>query len=165
MPLQPAAALVHELRDLRTRFAALPLAHGCEWVDRELHGYPREAPVPRYRRIPCETWADIADAEGRVERIPLPTAHLADGGRTPVREGIVQLQEIEVPIDRAIDPQAHALYLRGMPSQPGLRILRAWETIPPASLHGMLDAIRAYGQAMHEDALRRASALPTSRRG
>lgn len=60
-----------------------------------------------------------------------------------------------------IDPQWHALFLRGMPPErAGWRMLRARESIPFASLHQMFQDIGEYGRAMHQDAVRRQAPPP-----
>lgn len=160
-----AGALAAELMQLRQRFEALAVAHGCEWVDRELQGYPAAAAIPRYRNVPCTVRGELAGRDGTTEVAPLPTAHLAHGDRSPIRAGVMQLaalagregfrQEAGAFV-RDIDPQRHVLYQRGMPPErEGWRVRKAWESVPVASLLHMLRDIGDYGRAMHQDAVRR----------
>ena len=168
--LDAAAALGGELQQLRGRFEALGLAHGREWVGRELAGYPAGSAVPRYREVSCAIRGELAGPAGATEVAPLPTAHLNGGDRTLIRHGVGQLGALsgrdgsrpeEGAFLRDIDPQRYALYLRGMPAErAGWRVLKAWESIPVTSLLQMLQDIGEYGRAMHEDAVRRQRAAP-----
>ncbi len=165
-----AGVLARELRQLRGRFEALDLAYGRDWVGRELEGYPAGSVVPRYREVPGAIWGELAHPGGTTEVAPLPTAHLNRGDRVVIRGGIEQPGELTGgdgfrveagAFLRAIDPQRHALYLRGMSAQrAGWRLLKAWESVPVTSLLQMLRDVGEYGRAMHQDALRRQRAAP-----
>lgn len=162
-----AGALARELERLRGRFAELAHDAGREWVERELAGYPAGTAVPRYRDVPCMVEGRFAGPDGAQEIAPLPTQHLSRGDRAPIREGVLHLEPLAAaaPLRRPIDAQRHALYLRGMPApRAGWRLVEAWECVAIDGLLAMLEGIAAYGRAMHEDAVRRASAPPTSRR-
>jgi hypothetical protein len=163
--IDAAGALARELQQLRGHFEALDVGYGCDWVDRELEGYAAGLAVPRYRQVPCATWGELASAAGRVEIAPLPTAHLRLGNRAVIREGVRRPEELAGRLGvryeggaflREIDPQSYPLYLRGMAAdRAGWRVLRAWESVPVESLLQMLRDAGAYGNAMHEDAVRR----------
>jgi hypothetical protein len=157
-----ADALAQELQQLRGRFEALAFSYGRDWVERELEGYAANCVVPRYRQVPCAVWGELAGPAGAIEIARLPVAHLAGGDRAVVRGGIGHPEELAgregVRLEagaflRAIDPQQYALYVRGMPAErAGWRLLRAWESVPVASLLQMLRDAGAYGRAMEREA-------------
>jgi hypothetical protein len=170
--LDAAGVLAAELRQLRGHFEALTATYERDWVERELAGYPAGATIPRYRQVPCAIWGELASPAGATEVALLPTAHLNRGDRAVISGGIDHPEQLAGrdgaagAFLRDIDPQQHALYLRGMPPQrSGWRLLQAWECVPLASLLQMVRDIGEYARVMHREAVRRQRPSTGSRAG
>lgn len=160
-----ARVLCGELQQLGGRFETLALRNGCDWVARELDGYPAGWAVPRYRQVLCAIWGELVGPTRVAEVVPLLTEHLSRGDRAVIRAGLQNWSEfagregfrLEAgAYIRDIDSQQHALYLRGMPAErSGWRVLKAWESVPGTGLLQMLCDIGDYGRTMHQGAMRR----------
>lgn len=144
--ITPLVDLLRKCRILAARLKHEPLE---VWVRLELNGYPQDAELPAYRKVPCDVLCSLINAAWRANSMVVPESVFPDKDRSNLTEvslyqGVAELEELvnskgELAI--AIDP-AYAAHHFGK-AFPQFNVTGAWRSISPVSLKGVVETIRS----------------------
>jgi hypothetical protein len=133
----------------------LLLAHRIEldelkdWVTHELNGYPKEIPVPDYRRDAQPiVFADYFGPMLRANEQQVPYSHISDELKPwlpiEIREGIASVVSLQKAVDAgevafSCPPETHRLVTSHIT---GTQIVRIWRNIDSSFIKGIAETVR-----------------------
>lgn len=135
--------LAPEFAAAKERFQQAGRQDLCDWVDRELSGYPQGSRLPPYRHVPAVARGTVTRDEERLDNHRLPVWHLAgDWTHEPLRQGLAQIEawagSSEPCLLQSIHPHQHALFTRGLRLGGGHAVTEAWWEIRTEDLSSVV---------------------------
>src|SRR5260370_27025950 len=105
------------LRKCKILAARLESEEFARWLEWELNGYPESQPMPEYRRLGANCYADFLNRAWRATRIPVLLAFVPENFREGLqqiefREGIAKIVSF-IPEGARIDRPELAIFLPG----------------------------------------------------
>lgn len=93
---------------LKTKVLMHKIGHKelTEWVNDELNGYPKDKPVPPYRKVHSRLVGNLQNMAYIHSSVTLPTAHLSEKLRNDLQENEMR-QSISVIEQLASNPEGH----------------------------------------------------------
>src|SRR5262249_981540 len=115
------------------------------WVDWELNGYPEGQPLPEYRRLPVQCYANFIDKGWRADRQPIQLDVLPKEVREALthsefRDGIAKAS-ILVEHGTQIERSDLVPLLQGN-MLPAMRCVRVWMALPENGFAELLGSVR-----------------------
>lgn len=120
------------------------------WANHELNGYPDDASLPDYRRLPSHVKANVVSIAWRYSSHPLPTAHLPDDIKERFLSGTITkpISVIEDwcakdtgSIQRPIPMELNGLL--GEKLEDGVHVEQAWSETPLSDVKNILAQVRS----------------------
>jgi hypothetical protein len=147
----PGVDISNLLRRAKILAARLSNPDFQAWVDQELNGFAERAELPLYRILPAIAYASINDGYRQWNTAPVMTSFLPDklkdwGERVYLKQPIAALASLVG--GKKLDGELHLPWPQemavtyGAKGYNGFECLRAWQSISPDLVIGIIDTVR-----------------------